>query len=208
MFENSRTKKLAILGAVAVVLGLSAVAPAFAWTSSLSTTIYCKSGAGAWSVCASTTSIPAGTAVKDKATLTLTSDGGPYGTISFYIYSGTYNTDKTCAQNVGASTLYWTDPSNAYTVAGSGATNYYSSSPTSLVAGSYFFYVVYSGTGSGGYPSAAKCEPFTTAGYPFPPPSTVPQFPLGMALLLAVAIPGLLLVRSKYTGKHSSYTSV
>jgi hypothetical protein len=100
--------------------------------------------------------------------------------------------------------------SAAGTTEGSWTYTYYSSSTlTGLSTGSYYFYVVYS-PGSSGYPSQHTCEPFsgTTGGSFPPPPSSVPQFPFGMALLLAVAIPGLLLVRSKYTGKHSSVPSI
>jgi len=52
--------------------------------------------------------------------------------------------------------------------------------------------------GSDGH-SAYTCEQFTgTTGGSFPPPpSGVPQFPLGMAALMALAIPALLLLRRK-----------
>jgi hypothetical protein len=36
------------------------------------------------------------------------------------------------------------------------------------------------------------------------PPTGAPEFPLGMAVLLALAIPGLLLVRSKFASKFSA----
>jgi hypothetical protein len=45
-----------------------------------------------------------------------------------------------------------------------------------------------------------SCAPVTVylkTGPNFPPPNGVPEFPFGMALLMAVAIPALLLVRSK-----------
>jgi len=50
------------------------------------------------------------------------------------------------------------------------------------------------------YDSSSHCS--TTTGLSitpgsFPPPTGVPQFPFGMALLMALAIPALLLVRSK-----------
>jgi hypothetical protein len=49
------------------------------------------------------------------------------------------------------------------------------------------------------YDSGSKCSASTplTAGA-FPPPPSVPQFPFGIALLMALAIPALLLVKSKY----------
>ena len=199
MIENGRTK-LALIAAAAI-LGLSVVAPTFAWNATLNTTIYCMAPGSTWVACSSVTSIPAGTMIKDKATLTLTADGGPYGTIRFYLYSGTYNTAHTCAQNVASATLFWTDPSNPYSVTGTGTTTYYSTAPSSIPSGSYFFYVTYSGTGVGGYPAKSTCEPFSTLG--FPPPNPVPQFPLGMGLLLAAAIPGLLLVRSRFSSKQA-----
>jgi len=46
------------------------------------------------------------------------------------------------------------------------------------------------------------CETFQLTGT-YPPPPTAPQFPLGMALLFALAIPGLLLIRSRYASKVS-----
>jgi hypothetical protein len=206
---------LVILGAAAVILGLSTVAPAFAWTSSLTTTIYCNNS-GTWSACTQTQLKGLTTSIEDKATVTLTSDGSPYGTVSFYVYSGGSNT-YTNAQHTGYNTctlgtsanapsLVWTDSKNAQTVTGSGSTTYTSSSPSfSHAAGSFFFYVVYNGAGTNGYPSSSTCEPFTTTTPTFPPPPTgVPQFPFGTVALLALAIPAMLLVRSKFGSNNSS----
>lgn len=208
MFENSRTKKLVILGAVAVVLGLFAVAPAFAWDSTLTsspagTTVYCYTS-GAWSACSNPAAIPGGTSVKDNATLGLdgySCSGSNCGTISFYVISGA--APGTCPSSplgsypspISSSTV----PSSAPgTKEGTYHYTWYTSSSTSPAAGSYFFYVYYN-AGSSGYPSRSACEPFTLLPLSIP----TPEFPFGMLLLLAVAIPGLLLVRSKFTSKYS-----
>ena len=49
------------------------------------------------------------------------------------------------------------------------------------------------------YDSGSTCTSYVTltAGAFPPPPTGVPQFPYGMALLMAFAIPALLLVKSK-----------
>ena len=201
MRQKSKAE-IALLGA-AVLLGLSAVSPAFAWTSGLTTTVLClNTGTGTWAPCPST--IPAGTSIKDSATLTGTVEPncGPHapsgncGTISFRIVTGAVPTSgcpssvPTGATAEGTATV----PTSFATTGHAGP--FYSSSP-SLGAGTYYFYVVYSGTGLGGYPAVHKCEPFTGGSFPPPPPPGVPQFPLGLAALLAAAVPALLLLRSK-----------
>jgi hypothetical protein len=199
MYENRRTKELALLGIAAMVLAIGAIVPAFAWTSTLTTQIQCNG-----SPCSSTVSIPAGTVLQDKATLTLTKEssclgsGSNCGTVSFYVVSGA--APKSCPSKLPSGAVA-EGVSVVPTSADSGTPQtLYSSNPT-LAAGTYYFYVVYSGTTGGGYPAAYACEPFSGGAFP-PPPSGVPQFPLGMGLLLVLAIPGLLLAK-KYTGKKS-----
>jgi len=226
MFENNRTKKLALIGAAALVLGLAAVAPAFAWhVANFRTTILCDND-GTWAACTSSQLLGINTPIKDEAILLLSDNGKPYGNMSFYVYQGTSknytltnNPDYyqfTCTLKTGKSTapkLVWTDPANVQDVGKASQTSpgqiINSSEPSFTQTGSFFFYVVYSGSGSNGYPPASTCEPFIAPNGTFPPPTFgTPQFPFGMALLLAVAIPGLLLVRSKFASKHSSFSSV
>jgi hypothetical protein len=216
MYENIRTKRLALLGVAAIVLGLGAIAPAFAWTASQTTTILCYSS-GTYTPCASTSLLPSGSSIEDQAALKLNNyacSGGNCGTISFYVVSGT--APLTCPSKLPSGATaegVVTVPTTASTGTGSGTTTttYTSSSPTLVSSGSYYFYVAYN-PGSSGYPSSGsdsakpQCEPFSGGPFsPPPPPSTVPQFPLGMALLLGLAIPGLLVAKSKYTGRKSTF---
>jgi hypothetical protein len=226
MLEKGRTKKLALLGFTAVALALAGAAPAFAWhVSSFTSTIYCNNGtstAPSWAPCTSQQLGNINVQIEDQATLQISYNGSPYGTVSFYLYSGGSSTFSNgqykfngyeipqCTLNTGshAPTLVWTDSANPQSVTSSAeasSSQTFTSSVVTGSAGTYFFYVVYSGTGSNGYPSSSLCEPFTASGnFPPPPQNGVPQFPLGMALLLAVAIPGLLLVRSKFASTASS----
>lgn len=209
MSGKGRTTELALVGVAALVLGLSALSPVFAWhVASFSSTIYCENGS-TWAPCTSSQLAGISTPIKDEASLQLSANGKPYGTLSFFIYSGgssSYFNDvdtHVCTINSGAS-LVWTDSANPQAV--TSASQQPSSQPftssvvSSLTAGSYFFYVSYSGTGSGGYPAGSLCEPFTAV--TFPPPPTVPQFPLGIAVLLGLAIPALFLAKSKFSGKQ------
>ena len=170
MSEKRRTKKLAILGTAALIMALAAVAPAFAWT--VNTCV-----ATTWSSsCATNPSFPTGSTVPDIAKLS-----GEAGTITFSVASGVcsdYGTlTQVSSQSVSSGQTY------ASTTWSSG------SSP----AGSYVWIVHYFGSSD---PTGAKeCEPFTL----FKAPPTAPEFPLGMALLLALTIPGLLLIRSKFS---------
>jgi len=208
---------LVLLGAV-VVLAMGVVAPAFAElpTATVSTTVRCsQNGGGYWYTCSSL--IISGTDISDELALTLSSQdcSGPagcsYGQIYFYVYSGgssAYeNSGGTCTIK-DAATLVWSDINvNGYGVFSSnnGATLTYDSSKVSpqLSSGTYFFLVQYKpGSVGGTWPAASECEPFTIS-----PPPTVPQFPLGIALLLALAIPGLLLIRTRYAWKDSSLSA-
>ena len=218
-------KAVIVLGLLVSLLGIGATAaPAFACggscpppsSSSLSTTIYCNNG-GTWSACTSTQLGGINTAIEDKASLALSSpDSVSLGTVSFYVFSCPSSTVTNCyvagddgclpvifaLGSLVVPTKVWTDSSNAYTVGSGnvGSTVVYTSSQPSFsgTPGNYFFYVVYSGSISEGYPPASACEPFQTTTHTFPPPPTgAPEFPAGMALLMALAIPALLLVRSR-----------
>jgi hypothetical protein len=180
--NNNRKVAVASLGILALLIGVGGgLGSVFAWhIVSFSTT-------------PSTTSSAIGTSISDSAKLQLSDNGGPYGSITFKIYSGTCTTE-----GVPTGTLKYTSspvPVTSAATSGSGAT--YGSGPvstTGLAAGSYVWVASYSGT-AGGYPAGtAGCESFTLF-KGSPPP--VPEFPLGIALLMALAIPALLLVRSK-----------
>ncbi len=197
MFENSRTKKLAILGVMAVILGLGAMSPVFAWHDSNFSTQLNPSSCGTGTGCSVAS-------VTDTATITLSDNGPNYGAMTFDVYPAAATG---CAAAAGTASLFHSVVSVVgHTDSGSDQTYQTTSAAFSTTGhvGNFVWIVSY---GGGGYPSQGPtCEQMKLL--TFPPPSTVPQFPLGMALLLAVAIPGLLLVRSKYTGKHSSFLSV
>ena len=193
MLENNRTGKLALLGVTALVLGLGAVAPAFAWhIQYLTTQTGYIDSAGAFHA---STSFPAGSNIADQATVTGcdashcgSTAEGLTGTVTFRLYSGSscggtaISTDTKSVPNTNPSTVT-SDPF------------------TESTSGSYSFKASFTGSGDwAGVTYTGSCEPFTLT--PFPPPG-VPEFPFGMVLLLAIAIPGLLFVRSKYAGKLS-----
>jgi len=174
------------LGILATILIASPLlAPTFAWSSSLSTCV----GTSYTSECAVNPSYAIGTTVSDTAKLYLTSDGGPYGSVYFAVAAGVCSDHGSAISN------------QTYAVTGTGTTYPTESvSTTGYSAGSYVWLVHYSGTGSGGYPRAPStgndCEPFTL--YKGTPPTGVPEFPFGMALLMAMAIPALVLFRRKF----------
>ena len=193
MKNTRRYASIAGLGILATILFASPLlAPTFAWSSSLSTCV----GTSYSSECTVNPSYAIGTSVSDTAKLTLTSDGGPYGQVIFGVAAGTCRT-VTGAPGYGSiiTTL-------KYNVTGTGTTYpSVSVSTTGYSAGSYVWLVYYTGTGSGGYPRAPStgydCEPFTL--YSAPPPTGVPEFPFGMALLMAAAIPALVLIKRKFS---------
>jgi len=187
MLGKQRTNKLAILGFAALALALGAVAPAFAWHLSTFTTQVNPS-----------TSVPQGTTVTDTASFTGcdgthpcgSASGSMTGSVTFTLYSNDGCTGTAVATDTKSGPF-----ANPATVTSDGF------STSSLTPGSYSFSVAFAGTGSWATASAkAGCEPFILT--KFPP--TVPQFPLGLALVLALAIPGLLLIRGKFASKLSS----
>ncbi len=91
----------------------------------------------------SSSSIPAGGSVTDKATLS--GGSSPTGTVTFY-----YSTTNTCP-NAGA-----TQMGTAVTVSGNG--DYTSASKSFPTAGTYYLYAVYSGDGTN-IGSTSACEP-------------------------------------------------
>jgi len=166
----------------------------------LTTTILgSSSSSGPWSTCPST--ITFGTYIKDEATLVLSGKVTSKETINFGLYDGksSGNCGTQCTPPKGVSPTFTSSCSVYGTTTGSPPhqmTTFvcYSGvvqvlSPTFSGATQYTWYV-----SSGPY---SVCdESFTTSTYP---PPKLPEFPLGMALTLALALPGLLFIRSRYS---------
>ena len=164
---------------------LLGAAPAFAWTSSLSTV-------------PSATTVVAGISVTDTATVTLSLDSGPYGSVVFAVYSGGCTTGTpTGSQVLGHFTGLNT---NTVTVTANGAHSYTSAAfSTTGLSGSYVWAVKYLGTGSGGYPNAPSAGYFDCEAFTVTPNVShgAPEFPMGLPLLMALALPAMLLLRRK-----------
>jgi hypothetical protein len=178
-----RAAGLGVLSAFGLML--LGAAPAFAWTSAISTT-------------PSATLVAAGTPVTDTATVTLTNDGAPFGYVVFAVYSGgCTNGAPTGAQVLG----HFPGPSNTNNVAvtASGSNPYTSASfSTTGLSGAYVWVVYYTGTGSSGYPRAPAtgydCESFSVS----PPPAHgAPEFPAGLAVLMGIALPAMMLLKRR-----------
>jgi hypothetical protein len=171
---------LAVLGAV----------PAFAWTSALVTTPQPSA------------SVAVGTSISDSASLTLTHESAtPSGTVIFYLYAGTCSSTFASGGSLYSSTSTVGSSNNGATVSYSSG----SFSTTGKAAGSYVWLVRYSG--GGGWPASPStgptitgntsnhydCEPITLT----PPTHGVPEFPVGLPLLLALALPAMILLRRR-----------
>lgn len=202
------------LGLLAVsamlVLGAS---PAFAWHVVLPPN--CTSVTNQVQPCFTTTnsgsSATVGATVWDTATIQLSDSGPstyfkcaagagstycPYGYLTFAVYTGT------CSGLTPTGTLVFTsNPIPVTKAAETAATTYTSNSwdTTGAAATSYVWVSTYSGTGYMGYPKAqASCEPFILT----PPQSHgAPEFPAGLPLLLAIAIPAMLLAKRRVPGQ-------
>jgi hypothetical protein len=179
---NARVVRVAVSLAAALALLSMGALPAYAWTSSFSTT--------------TPTTVIAGSTITDASVVSLSNDAGPYGSVVFAVYSGSCTSGNPTGVKVlghfgGADT-------STVTVTASGA-HPYSSGPfsTTGLSGSYVWVAYYTGTGSGGYPRAPTagyhCEPFTVN----PPSHGVPEFPVGLPALLALALPLMILLRRK-----------
>jgi hypothetical protein len=178
------------------VLGLTALgsAPAFATTptSSLSTT-------------PSATTVGVGTPVTDAATVTLSAGTGPFGSVVFAVYS-VPATGSPCPGNTPTGTqvtgrFAGSAATSSVVVTASGA-HVYTSGPfstTGLPLGNYVWAVRYVG-GTTGYPSSPSitgydCEPFTVVAHATT--LRVPEFSAGLPILVAMALPALLLLRRR-----------
>ncbi|HYC11858.1 MAG TPA: hypothetical protein VEC02_04270 [Nitrososphaerales archaeon] len=171
--------RIAILGTLGLFLGLGVVAPALAWHASGFTTnlnpTYCGTSGGC-SV----------TSVTDTALITLSSSGAPSAvSVTFKVYQGT------CSEHSGTALLI----SNKPITSDKGLQQVVSDPFTTSgrPAGNYVWVVTYN---PGNYPLTdgsknPHCEPMVLL-----PPVPTPEFPFGVLALFAVAIPGLLLIRS------------
>jgi hypothetical protein len=268
MRERRRTRSLVLIILAGTLFGLSAGVPAFAWTSTLKTTIQCYNVKTGWTDCVSICSnsgsswgtadtgsnccsssesgtygsdgkcsssdsgsgvmISGGTTIRDMASLTLSLvcekngvteyDGnctGTYqltcvnlnpsancGTISFYLVTGAPPTSCPTAKPSGATA----EGSSTVPTSNDGKTDsYYSSSIVVSGSGEHYFWVQYGGTpsngGVAGYPAQYACEKFQIS-------TSAPQFPLGMTLVIALAIPGVLLIRGRFKTSFPTSSSV
>ena len=194
-------KRAAGLGALSAIgMMLLGAAPAFAWHVVLPPG--CSSSSQVQPCFTTSASITP--TVHDSATIQISNNGPtagytcpdssscPFGYITFKVY--TVVVGQSCRDGSGnpTGTLKFTSFTPVTASAQAGPTTYQSAS-VALAPGSYNWVATYSGTGSGGYPSAmAACEPFTIV------TNGVPEFPSGMALLLAIALPAMLLLRGKF----------
>jgi len=223
--KGGRTKILSlVLLATVLLLGVS---PVFAHSSSLSTSTKNAAGAPA-------TTFVVGQTVYDTASICWSTLSGSYcnqivstssiGTVpsaqtARYIYFDVYS--GTCASpgsspiiahtsslisitgdfssSTGAASLGTASGSVTHTVTAAVSTTSLSASPT----GTHYILVVNfvkSSSDTTDLPSRQVCEPFTLVSQYVP----TPEFPVGMALLLAIALPGILLIRSRYLVKNLS----
>jgi len=189
MKSRRQNKALLSLTALAGILVLTAMAtPTFAWhVVSLSTCV-----GTSWSPdCAGNPSYTIGSQVSDTANVTVSHNGGS-GYITFAVYKAAVG--ATCAPSGTA--LYTSGPTP---FPGDGKSHIVTSGAfdtTGQSAGGYVWttYVTYADA-----KPWSGCEPFTLT-----QSTGVPQFPLGSLLVIALALPGLLLVRTKLTRANPS----
>ena len=180
MFWKGRTASIAVLGALALFLGLGAVAPVFAWHATGFSTQLNPPSCGTSGGCSVAS-------ITDTASVTLSSSGAPSGvSVTFNVYQGT------CSDHSGTSLL----TSNRPITSDKGLQQVTSDPFTTSgrAAGGYVWVVMYN---QGNYPLTDRspnpdCEQMVLLQTSH---STVPEFPFGMVLLFAIAVPGLLLVR-------------
>jgi len=193
MKSRRQHKALISLTALAGVLALTAIAaPTFAWhVISLNTCV-----GTTWSTdCAGNPSYTIGSQVSDTANVAVSDNGGS-AYITFTVYKAAVG--ATCAPTGDA--LY---TSGAIAFPGDGSSHIVPTASsqvqfdsTGQSAGAYVW--VTKVTYSDATPWTA-CEPFTLT-----PGTGVPQFPLGSLLVIALALPGLLLVRTRLVKANPS----
>jgi len=215
---SSKVRSISV-GALAVLLFASfAVVGVSAWhiTVAYSTELY----VGTLPV---TSPVTAGTTITDTATIGLSNNGPPFGSVIFQVFAGTcstYSSNSPASPPSGALSVF-PGPSSTDTVAvtsaaeNSGGSTYSASISTTGLSGNYVVLSYYAGSGSGGYPpspsttsptgavvAAYSCEPFSVS-----PTTGVPQFPLGslgMLAILGLMFPALVLLRTRFGNKLSS----
>lgn len=185
----SRKASIGGLSILAIMLmAAPLISATFAWTATPGTPFTCV--ASAWSSkCVSDPTFAVGTSVPDTAHIAF-NDEGPYGSVVFAVASGTCGNVISVLSNVTIGI-----PSTP-TIAYANVTTTFST--TALSAGNYVWLVHYTGNPDGykRYPTTGNdCEPFKLTS--LPPPTSVPEFPFGMALLMAMAIPALVLFKRK-----------
>jgi len=176
--------RFAALGIIGLFLGLSSVAPVFAWHASGFSTVLNPSHCGTSDGCSVTSAT-------DTALVTLSSSGAPSGvSVTFRVYQGT------CSDHSGTPLMV----SNKPVTSDKGLQQIVSDpfSTVGLTAGNYVWVVTYN---PGNYPLTdgsqnPHCEPMLLL-----PPPTAPEFPFGLLLLFAIVIPGFFLIRSAYARK-------
>ena len=190
--------KLSLTLAAAIALLSTGALPAYAWSPTIYPTIQ------------SATAIVIGgspSSITDSAPIRLPADGPGtaaatacgtgatlYGCIIFKVYkvlTGTACGTSTLSSSVFTSIVHVTGATNT-------KVTYTSAAFTPTVAGTYVWMDTYSGTGNpvgsgNNYPSASfACEAFTVTGS-----HGVPEFPIGLPLLMAFALPALMLLRRR-----------
>ena len=196
------TKKIKITIAVlGVFLALGIATPAFAWHLQGCTGVKGEGTCSFTTQISSASPVLIGTKLTDTAMFTGCDSnnhcgkvaGGMTGTVTWKVYA-----DGTCSGTpikgwVGSSSTSDTKSLSGKTNPVSITSDQFSTSGLST-SKTYSFQATYSGSGSWSSASAkGPCEPFTL----YKSIST-PEFPMGAALLMALTIPGLLLVRRKF----------
>ena len=232
MVESRRTRKIAFFAMAGVLLAMAVVMPSYAHNDIVSTNTQCTSPTGC--SLTTTTSVKdtanlcisiegdcnVGTTVSNSCVDTTTSDTTQEGTLCFLVYQAPSTATSACSGNspvTGSTQISPTQISpTASPVPRSDDTTSYKYYPftstltlsASTPAGLYAWIVQYSPSkydklsGNSLY-QLQTCEQFQLTGK-FPPLPSAPEFPLGMVLVLALAIPGLLLIRSKYSSSPIS----
>jgi hypothetical protein len=220
MKHSSRRLSASLLSALALLMAASIYAsPALATpsrpTSNLATTTTCAPPTGC--------SLPSTTAINDTISVCASSDGTCHAGSSALSYSASLTECEdeltsvriavagalcedvyqgTCA-SIGSLVLGLPDGVAYPSDSSSGTSTTYTLTVTTSTltgAGNYVWIVTFAAN-TGLYPnlpSQQVCEPFVLTS-----PTSVPQFPLGLLALIAMAIPALLLVRATKMPKIS-----
>jgi hypothetical protein len=168
--QFSKANAIAVMGTLALLLTMGGLATASANTINSCTVVG-----------STTISVPASGSTTVKVTVTYSDFSA--GNYPMYI-TGTTTTGYT----INASSNYYDGSSGSHTF-----TLKITNTNPSVSTGSATLKVNW--TPSGGVTEPITCTTLTLNTHTLAPPPGVPQFPYGMALLMALAIPALLLVR-------------